>query len=137
MKLFLDSSALAKRYIAEKGSETVDTLLKEATLLGISVTSVPEIVSALCRKVRERFLNQEQYEKAKRALLADVADAEVIHLVPKVLANAVVLLEKNALRAMDALQIGGAAEWGADLFVTSDKDQFRAATWFGLKVERV
>lgn len=137
MKVFLDSSALAKRYIEETGSGAVDLLLAEASSLGVCVTCAPEILSALCRRVRESQLNREQYERSKQALLADLVDAEVIPLAPEVIAHAVRLLEKNPLRAMDALQVGSAAEWDADLFVSADKKQLRAAAKYGLKAKPV
>ena len=42
------------------------------------------------------------------------------------------LLERNPLRAMDALHLACAAEWGADVFATSDTRQFNAAVSEGL-----
>ena len=61
MKLFLDSSAMAKRFIDEPGSQRVEDLCAEATALGLSVICVPEIISALRRRKRERALTPRQY----------------------------------------------------------------------------
>ena len=49
MKTFFDSSAFAKRYVEEPGSQTVDSLCREATEVALSVLCVPEIISALMR----------------------------------------------------------------------------------------
>jgi predicted nucleic acid-binding protein len=49
VKTFFDSSAFAKRYIEESGSQNVDALCQEAGEVGLSVLCVPEIVSALNR----------------------------------------------------------------------------------------
>jgi hypothetical protein len=68
LNVFLDSSALAKRYVDEPGSDRLEEILAWASSLGISVIGVPETVSALCRRRRERKLSQSQYSKAKRAL---------------------------------------------------------------------
>jgi predicted nucleic acid-binding protein len=50
LNVFFDSSALAKRYIEEKGSDQVQAILSSASALAVSVICVPEIVSALCRR---------------------------------------------------------------------------------------
>ena len=41
--------------------------------------------------------------------------------------KAVILLEKNVLRTLDAIHIACAYEWDADMFLTSDKRQIKAA----------
>jgi predicted nucleic acid-binding protein len=113
VKLFLDSSALAKRYIEEAGSGRVDELLAHASALGISVLALPEVTSALCRRRREKALDEKQYSAAKTALLEDVADAEIVNLTDAVVASAVRLLEESLLRAADAMHVACAHEWGA------------------------
>lgn len=137
MKVFLDSSALAKRYIQEKGSEQVDRILKKASSLGLSILCLPEVVSALCRRKREATINREQYMLAKQALLNDARDAQIINIIPKIVGRTVELLEKEELRAFDAIHISSAVEWRADLFVSSDKKQLKAASQAGLKTEGV
>ena len=47
MRLFLDSSAFAKRFVNEAGSQDVERLCSLADELALSVICVPEIVSAL------------------------------------------------------------------------------------------
>ncbi len=47
LNVFFDSSALAKRYIEEKGSDQVQAILSSASALAVSVICIPEIVSAL------------------------------------------------------------------------------------------
>ena len=53
MKVFFDTSALTKRYVEELGSEQVRALCAEAGALGVSILVVPELISTLCRLVRE------------------------------------------------------------------------------------
>lgn len=132
MNVAFDSSAIAKRYIAEPGSEQVDAILQSAAQLGLSALCVPEIISALNRRVREGVLPQGGYEQAMAQLVADVADAVVLQLTPDVVVTAVSLLEQNALRVMDALHVAGALVWQADLFVTADRRQHDAAQQSGL-----
>lgn len=132
MKTLFDSSAFAKRYIEEKGSQEVDDVCRATTTLALSVLCVPEIVSALTRRVRERRLSRQDYLAAKHRLSEDVADVVVINLTPAVVSMATFLLETNDLRAMDALHVACALEWGAELFVSSDQRQVRAAKKSGL-----
>ena len=137
MNVFLDSSALAKRYVQESGSARVDAILLAASSLGISMVSVPEVVSALCRRRRERKLSQQQYLKAKQALLNDLRDSSVVNVTDQVVARAVELLERWPLRSSDSLHVASAAEWAADLFVSADKTQCAAARGYGLRVEEI
>ncbi len=137
MKAYLDSSAFAKRFIEEPGSEQVDAVCGEATELGLSVLCVPEIVSALNRRRREHALARGQYDSAKRYLLEDVRDADIIHMTPAVVLSCVRVLEASPLRTLDALHVASALEWGADLFVSADKRQVAAAKRAGLATRKV
>lgn len=135
MKLFVDSSSFAKRFIQEKGSEQLDEFLQQASELAVCVILVPEIISALNRRLREHAITIEDYRRAKKLLLNDVKDAAVLQLTPAVISRSVYLLESSTLRAMDALHVACALEWEADLFVTSDKRQFASAIKSGLQTE--
>jgi len=137
VKLVVDSSALAKRYIQEVSSDRLDNLLQRASTLALSVLSVPEIISGLNRLLRERALAVTGYRKAKRQLLDDVRDATILQITPAVVSRSVQLLENNVLRAMDALHIACALEWEADVFVTSDRRQLEAAIKEGLRTEYI
>src|SRR5262245_40134504 len=120
MNLFSDSSALAKRYIADERSEDFDKLLVAASSLAVSVLCLPELISALCRRLRERFLTKSQYAAAKAALEADLADTTVIAMTDEVLLTGIRLLELHPLRASDAIQISSALAWRADAFASAD-----------------
>ena len=132
MRVFFDSSAFAKRYIEEAGSQEVQQILNDASELGLSVLCVPEIISALNRRRREQSLTEEMYQQVKAALAQDVGDATVLNLTPSVVARAIFLLEAGTLRTMDSLQVACAVEWEAELFVTADRRQVSAADKFGL-----
>jgi len=137
MKIVIDSSAFAKRYVFENGSETVDRLLQRTSRLGLCAVLVPEIISALNRRLREQVLSPDDYRKAKKQLLNDVHDAIVLQITPAVISHAVKLLENNVLRAMDALHVSCALEWQAELFVSADRQQIEAAKNAGLHTEYV
>ena len=137
MKTFLDSSAFAKRFVDEAGSDKVEDTCARASELGLSVICVPEIISALNRRRRERSLTATQYAAAKQRLLDDVRDADIINLAVPVIGSAIGVLEQSPVRAMDALHIACALEWEAQLFVSSDKQQLSAARRAGMKTHAV
>ena len=137
LNVFFDSSALAKRYIEEQGSDQVQAILSSASALAVSVICVPEIVSALCRRRRERKLSTEEYRNAKVSLLTDIDDATVIGITEEVIAQGVALLEQFPLRSADALHVACASEWSADLFISADDRQCKAARARGLRVEAI
>jgi len=137
VKTFFDASTFAKRYVEENGSQLVDDICQEASELSLSVICVPEIISALNRRIREKCLSHQDYVAVKQYLSDDIRDAVIINLTPEVIATSTSLLEASPLRAMDALHIACALESGADLFVSSDKRQITAARKAGLQTKYV
>jgi predicted nucleic acid-binding protein len=137
LNVFFDSSALAKRYIEEAGSDRVQDILSSATSLTVSVLCILEIVSALCRRRREKRLSQRQYISAKQALFADIEDLSVVNLTDQVIVRAIEILERWPLRSSDSIHVASAAEWSAQLFVSADERQCEAARAYGLQVEEL
>ena len=137
MKTFFDSSAFAKRYVEEAGSQVVDSLCQEATEVALSALCVPEIISALNRRVREGLLTGREYAEAKQYLSQDIRDAVIVNLVPQVVSTCTQILEASPVRAADALQVACALEWETELFVSADKRQISAAKKAGLHTKRV
>jgi len=137
MKIFFDSSAFAKRYVEEDGSDAVEGLCAKASTLALSVICVPEIISALNRRLREGCLSRSQYCEAKVRLSAEVADATIVNIIPAVVSEAITILETNPVRAMDALHVACALLCNAELFVTSDGRQLDAAKNAELRTMKV
>ena len=137
MKVVIDSSALVKRYIEEPGSKALEEILKDASELGLSIILTPEVISAFNRLMREGRISTEEYDLIKQALLEDVRDATVLQITPEVIAHAVILLEKNVLRSLDALHVACALAWRTELFITADKRQMQAAINAGLNARFV
>lgn len=137
MRLFLDSSAMAKRYIDEPGSDVVRGLCSQATELRLSVICLPEIISALCRLTREGKLNYSQYELIKQTLSADGENSIIFDITPGIISVVTAILERMSSQAMDAIHIASAIQWKADLFVSADLRQITLAEEFGLSVKRV
>ncbi|MCF6235351.1 MAG: type II toxin-antitoxin system VapC family toxin [Gammaproteobacteria bacterium] len=137
MNVFFDSSAFIKKFIQEQGSTEVDDYCQQASMLGLSIICLPEMMSALNRKVREGNLSIENYLILKGQIAEDIKDIQIINLVPEVVEGSIILLENNMLRSLDALHLSCAITWNSELFISSDKRQIQAAENSGLQVQYV
>lgn len=135
MRIFVDSSALAKRYIYESGTEKINLKCKKAKEVILSVICIPETVSAFNRLRREKKIHGDIYHELKEEFSEDVAGATVIGINSSVVETTIKCLEQTAVRALDAIHIGSAIEAGTDLFLSADKQQIKAAKTMGLKSE--
>ena len=137
MKIFFDTSAFVKRYVTETGSDDVIELCHRADRLALSIICLPEMVSTLRRLSREGKIQEEDYLQTKDLILGDLEDVEICTLNPEVIRSCINCLEKNKLRAMDAIHLACALAIGPDIFVSSDVQQIEAAKKEGLKVVKV
>ncbi len=134
MKVFLDTSAFAKRYVFEEGSDNVVALCQQADSLVVSVICLPELISTFSRLVREKRLAKADYQKLKADAMADLADVDICQITVEILASVVSLLESHPLRAMDALHVACALAVVPDKFVSADYRQLAAARKAGLNI---
>ncbi len=74
---------------------------------------------------------------AKESLSDDIRDVLIVNLTPYVISTCTTVLEASPVRAMDALHIACAVQWGAELFVSADKRQVSAAKKAGLRTRLV
>ena len=134
MRVYFDSSAFAKRYVNEAGTQEVLTWCDRASELALSIIAVPELISAFCRLLCEGRLDESQYRQIKSVLMEDIADALICDTTPRVIQYAVRALESQPLRGTDAIHIGAAQACTAEVFVSADARQCAAARNLGLQV---
>lgn len=137
MQSFFDSSAFAKRFIEESGSNEIEEICFNSESIAVSSICFPEIISALNRRLRESSISKKDYLLIKERLIEEFEHIEIINIVPEVIAKSIILLEKNSLRTLDAIHIASAFILKSDLFVSADKRQVIAAKKAGLKVKLV
>ena len=135
MKVFLDSSALVKRYIEEPGSARIAEICEKSKEVAVCIICVPEVLSACNRLNRENKISADQYEWIKNEFLLDMGEVIVIDLTNEVISKSIHCLEKGALRSLDALHMAAAIEYKCGLFVTGDVRQREIAINMGLKLE--
>jgi len=134
---FFDSSAFAKRFIEESGSNEIEKICFDSESIAVSSICFPEIISALNRRLRESSISKKDYLLIKERLIEEFEHIEIINVVPEVIAKSITLLEKNSLRTLDAIHVASALMWKPDLFVSADKRQVVAAKKAGMKVRFV
>jgi uncharacterized protein len=137
MLTFFDSSAFAKRFIEETGSDEIEKICFDSESIAVSSICFPEIISALNRRLRESSISKKDYILIKERLIEEFEHIEIINVVPEVIAKSIILLEKNSLRTLDAIHMASALILKPDLFVSADKRQILAAKKVGLKVKLV
>ena len=144
-KYFLDTSAVAKLYRSELGSEFVDRIFSErASQHLISRLTILEMESVLALKVRTGEIDQQAVLVVRRRLDADLGRSRL--LVAAVnddhFRSARQLLIKHgaseALRSLDALQLSIAIELRRSglvaVFVAADQKLCRVAALEGFPV---
>jgi predicted nucleic acid-binding protein len=137
MRIFFDTSALAKRYVRENGSDAVNELFAHSKGICVSIICLPEMFSALNRLRRERAIDHDQYNEIKSTILAEFRNFQICELAPGTVAQAVSLLEQYPLRALDALQLACALHLKNIMFVSSDQQQMKVARSLRLKVKEI
>lgn len=110
---FVDTSALAKRYIIETGSAWVRSwiLPSGGHSITISALSTVEMVSLLMRREREGAILKTVRIRVQNSFLRHASNQyQVIELNNPVLKEARDLLTKYELRSLDALQLASAIQ---------------------------
>ena len=140
--VYLDNSAIVKRYFEEPGSGIVREAYLRAysgeVALSYSAWNVGEILGVLDRAKRTGRISEEIYALAKRRLLAEtrrLAKLGILFLVPvrmKLLVESWRLPEKYHVYEADALQIASAKYARADRFLTGDERVHEIAQSEGL-----
>lgn len=137
MRLYIDTSALTKRYVREPGTDQVIEACRRCDEILASVVCIPESVSALRRLLREGVLSRGQYNRLKFHLAQDMGQATIVPLDHPVLSRTIDAIESGPLRALDAIHVGSALVSGSELFLSADRRQAHVARKLGLRVQFV
>jgi predicted nucleic acid-binding protein len=137
MILYLDASALVKRYVAEAGSAEVGAAISQAVVSGTALVSRAEVAAALGKAVRVKALTQEEALAALQVFRNDWVDLVRIQMTEMVIARADLLAWDHGLRGYDAVQLASALAWQDALgeavtLATFDKHLWTVAQSVGL-----
>jgi predicted nucleic acid-binding protein len=131
--IYFDTSALVKRYAEEKGTKIVANLLSSGELITTSILTYPEMEAAYEKKLRIKEISKESYKEAVGNFEKDwgVPVFSVIGLTSQVAYLAGSLVERNILRALDAIHLASALtakeHFGIQVLFISADDQLNKA----------
>jgi uncharacterized protein len=135
--VYLDASALVKRFVAEAGSDEVATLIERADAVGTVVLSRAEVAAALAKAQRMKVVPREGAEAALRTFDDEWAALIRIQMTEVLAARAASMAWAHGLRGYDAVHVAAAAFWqdmlGEEITVaTYDRQLWDAARAAGL-----
>ena len=136
---YFDTSALIKRYVSEKGSARVMSLLRRHDLLSSAITPV-EIMSALYRRKRNGELSDQDFGATLSRVQGERTRWELVELGRAVLSRAEEIAQGIVpMRSLDAIHVASLMTFQGESgiripFVTGDNRQRDAAAYIGLDV---
>jgi predicted nucleic acid-binding protein len=139
-RCYIDTSALAKWYLEEPGSENFERFVNRQPVRAISRLVTVELRCLLARRRRTREISlgyeAQAYATFRGHLLAGVFVIQP--LLDEHMIDALELLERlqsHPLRTLDALHLAAARTAGCDGIATADRVMAEAARAVGLTVE--
>lgn len=130
MTLYIDSSALLKRYVDEADSDRALELLASDPQLVTGRHTVVEV-----RRNLSRVLSPADATAARAAFATDLASFAIVELDAATCELAATIAEQTGVRSLDALHLGAARRLGTALtFVTFDVRQALVARSLGMAV---
>ncbi len=142
---FLDTSALAKHYHAEKGTPEVERILaKPGSTHYLSRLGAVEIQSVFALKVRTNVITAADFQLIQKHIATDFSAGRflIVKMLPVHFADAEQLIRKysatSALRTLDSLQLAVAlylsGQGKLNYFVCADSTLAKVAEAEGLSV---
>lgn len=137
MILYLDASALVKRYVEERGTTQVARAIRAAEIAGTSIITRAEIAAALSKAVRVGALHPDGANLARAKFHRDWPSLIRIQTTEALIAYADELAWGLGLRAYAAVQLASASVWRDTLeeeitVATFDRRLWEAARQQGL-----
>jgi len=130
--LYLDTSALIKRYVLEAGSKEVIALIEQADTVGSILLTRVEMASALGKAVRLKWVEPKEAENAWKDFLSHWQSFARLFVTPALIERASRLAWESGLRGYDATHFAAALIWQETLetpvtLATYDRELWLAA----------
>ena len=139
MILYVDTSALVKRYIAELGTAEVTQAIAGAEVVGTSIIARAEMAAALAKAVRMSVLARDAADAALQVFRSEWPRLVRVQATEMLVARADALAWEWGLRGYDAVHLASAMLWreGMDedvALATFDRRLWEVAGQCGLGV---
>jgi uncharacterized protein len=131
VSLYVDASALLKRYVDEPDSELADSLLRSDPSLLTARHTIIEV-----RRNLPRLLAGREFATARSAFVGDLEVLSIVELDEVTCDGAAQIAEVTGVRTLDALHLAAAQRIGGPAvpFLTFDVRQAQAARALDLTV---
>lgn len=139
MILYLDTSALVKRYVRETGTDEVIPLVENAGSVGSASLTKVEMAAALEKTVRQGWIKRKIALQAWQDFLDQWSSFTRLNISSGTIERASKLAWEYSLRGYDAIHLACAILWQETLetqitMATFDRDLWRASKKAGLAV---
>ena len=145
--VYLDSSAVVKRYISEPGSDYVKSLYLNSytgnVKLAFNIWNIGEVLGVFDKARMRGLITDDEYRIIKLRLLREtlrLIRLKILILIPlkrTILRDAWKIIEKYHIYQADAIQIVSAKAVNADEVVTADKRLYQVLLSEGLRARYV
>ena len=147
LKVYLDSSAIVKRYTSEPGSPTVDQVFDKCWLgelsIATSIWNIGEVLGVFDMRRRRKWLDENEFRKALRRFISEITgllrlrEVEVIPISTSMLIEIWPLILEEHIYEADALQIQTCKYSGSNLLLSADDELVNVTLRKGIKAVNV
>ena len=141
--VYLDSSAIAKRYVGEKGSDLVDRVYSRSEIgelrLAFSIWNIGEVLGVFDRYQTRKLISGKEFLSARSDLVSEtlklsrLGSLDVLPVTSGLISQSWEFVTKHHIYEADALQISSGKMVGCGLFLGADGRLLDAASAEGLK----
>jgi len=137
VRVYVDTSALVKRYFREAGTSVVNDVLGTAEIVATSRVAFAEAAAAVARRCREGALTTRQRNRVLDHLTDDFRGIAVVDLTERIADACRELVVHHALRGFDCVHLASALLVAGDnrpawTFFCSDRTLLDSAAAEGL-----
>lgn len=106
--IYLDSSALVKRYLEENGAVLMKEISSGASIIYTSKLTYPEMLSAFARKYKMGDISKSEFHRASNKFVADWGHFVVVEFQDELLPIINKIIKKHYLRGADSIHLSSA-----------------------------
>lgn len=147
LKVYLDSSAIIKRYISEPGSSAVDYVFDKCWTgelsIATSIWNIGEILGVFDTRRERKWLSEDEFRGVLRSFISEIMrllrlrTLEILPILTSLLVEAWPLILREHIYEADALQIQTCTYSGSNVLLSADKELINVALKMGIKAVNV
>jgi predicted nucleic acid-binding protein len=147
LKVYLDSSAIVKRYTSEPGSPAADHVFDKCwlgeLLIATSIWNIGEILGVFDMRRRKKWLDENEFRKTLKKFVSEIMGllrlraVEIVPILTSMLVESWPLILEERIYEADALQIQTYIYSGGNLLLSADNELINVALKKGIKAVNI